>query len=142
MFEVSATHNLRAAGTVLLQNQFYGLACTRRDGETLVAFSHERSVSLQRFASLPLRLEPLASVDFTKLVSLLFREDLLLIAHGNRCIFQNAITSLHVSGNEFTERQVLLDAEAGVGVDAWALVGDRLVLWDLQSKALQVYDFA
>ena len=143
LFDVSATHNLRAAGTILLQNKFYGLACTRRDGESLVAFSHDRSVSLLRLASLPLRLEPLASIEFKKPLLLLFRGDLLLVAHGkNRNIPRNAITSVRVSGNEFTERQELLDA---LYLDSWALVGDRLVLWNWKTaklKEVKVYDFA
>ena len=63
--DVSAEHTLRDTGNVTLQSGAYGVACTRRDGVTLVAFSHDTSVSLLRLTSLPLRLVPLASVSLT-----------------------------------------------------------------------------
>ena len=134
VFAVSAEHTLRDTGSVTLQSEIYRVACIRRDGDTLVAFSNDTSVSLLRLTSLPLRLVPLASFDLTDPRLLLFREDLLLVADWNK-----AIVSFRASDNALTERRVLLDAQAGVNVHAWALAGDRLVLWDLWD--LLVYAF-
>ena len=135
VFDVSAEHTLRDAGSVTLQSQAYTIACTRLDGVTLVAFSHDTSVSLLRLTSLPLRLVPLASVslNFTHPNHLLFREDLLLVAD-----WDSSIVSFRASYNAHTERRVLLD---GVSIGAWALASDRLVLWDLHSTELRVYAF-
>ena len=116
---------------------FYGDACTRRDGVTLVAFLHDTSVSLLRLKSLPLRLEPLAVVRLTASLRLLFREDLLLVAHWNKATDTIVIVSFRASDNSLTERRVLLNTLAGV--DAWALVSDRLVLWNGESEELLVY---
>ena len=143
IFNVSAAHTLRAADSLSLQNTtFRKVACARRDGDTLVAFSHSSSVSLQRLASLPLRLERLASVDFTDPHRLLFRGDLLFVTDWNSTSDTHVIVSLRASGNAFTERRVLLDAQPGVGLGPWALSGDRLVLWDSNSEDLLVYTFA
>ena len=141
VFDVSSESTLRDAGSVTIQSRFYGIACTRRDGVTLVAFSNDTSVSLLRLTSLPLRLVPLASVSLTDPHRLLFREDLLLVADLNRANRTDAIVSFRVSGNALTERRVLLDAQAGVRVEAWTLASDRLVLRDLKSEELLVYDF-
>ena len=68
VFVVSAKHTLRDTGNVTLQIVFNGVAYTRLDNDTLVASTYWTKasfVSLQRLASLPLRLEPLASVNFT-----------------------------------------------------------------------------
>ena len=141
VFEVSAEGTLRDAGNAALQSEINGVVCTRRDGVTLVALSHDSSVSLLRLTSLPLRLVPLASVSLTGPERLLFREDLLLVADWNRATLSNAIVSFRVSGNALTERQVLLDAQAGVRVDSWPLASDRLVLWNWKSEELLVYAF-
>ena len=143
VFDVNAEHTLHYAGYVTQQTAMYGLVCTRRVNDTLVAFSHERtSVSLHRLASLPLRLEPLSRVDLTDPHPfLLFRGDLLLVVDFNSHTDLTDIVSLRVSGNALTERRVLLDAQAGVHVAFWALAGDRLVLWDGKSKDLLVYAF-
>ena len=135
VFKVSAKRKLRNAGNVTLQSRFYKVACTRRDNVTLVALSHDTSVSLLRLTSLPLRLVPLASVSLTVHRRLLFRGDLLLVDDWNR------IVSFRASDNALTERQVLLDAQAGVRVDSWALASDRLVLWNWKSEELLVYAF-
>ena len=141
VFEVSAEHTLRDAGSLTLQSGFNGVACTRRDGITLVAFSNETSVTLLRLMSFTLRLVPLASVSLTAPHRVLFREDLLLVADWNKANRTDAIVSFRVSGNALTERRVLLDAQAGVRVVAWTLASDRLVLRDLKSEELLVYDF-
>ena len=139
VFAVSAEHTLRDAGSVTWQSDSYQLTCTRRDGDTLVAFFRDTSsVYLQRLASLPLRLEPLASVDVTDPWRLLFRGDLLLLAEYYRATELTDIVSLRVSGNALTERRVLLN---DVCVGLWALAGDRLVLFDWKSNDLLVYDF-
>ena len=134
-FALSAKHTLRDAGSVTLQSSFHGVACTRRNGVTLVAFSHDTSVSLLRLTSLPLGLEPLASVSLTG--SLMFREDLLIFV----VIRTHDIVSFRVPNNALTERRVLLDTLAGFHVNAWALMGDRLVFWNFVSDELLVYVF-
>ena len=141
VFDVSAEHTLRDAGSVTWQSRFYVVACTRRDGVTLVAFSHGTSVSLLRLTSLPLRLESLATVSLTEPRRLLFREDLLLVANWNRATHTGAIVSFRVSDNALTERRVLIDAQAGVRVGAWALASDRLVLLNREPDELLVYAF-
>ena len=140
VFDVSAEHTLRDEGNVTWQSSFHRVACTRRDGVTIVAFSHNTSVSLLRLTLLPLRLEPLASVSLIAPRPLLFRGDLLLVADWNRATNTSAIVSFRVSGNALTERRVLLDALPGVLLH-WALAGDRLVLWNWKSEELLVYAF-
>ena len=141
VFAVTAEHTLRDAGNVTWQNSFNWFTCTRRDGVPLIAFSHNTSVSLLRLTSLPLHLEPLATVSLNEPRRLLFREDLLLVADWNRATDTGAIVSFRASDNALTERRVLLDALAGVGVGAWALASDRLVLWNKESEELLVYAF-
>ena len=136
---VSAEHTLRDAGS-FRQGVVYEVACTRRDGVTLVAFSRGTTVSLLRLTSLPLGFVPLASVYLTSPSKLLFREDLLLVADWNKVTRYHAIVSFRASDNALTERRVLLDAQAGVHVGAWALAGDQLVLWDEISKNLLVHE--
>ena len=140
VFDVSAEHTLRDAGNVTLQSWIFWVACTRLDGVTLVAFSHVTSVTLHRLTSLPRRLQPLASVGLIDPYRLLFRGDLLLVDDWNRA---NRIVSFRASDNALTERRVLLEAQAGVSVlvHAWALAGDRLVLWNWESGELRVYAF-
>ena len=141
VFDVSTEHTLRDAGSLTLQSSFYGVTCTRRDGVTLVAFSHDTSVTLLRLTSLPLRLVPLASVSLTAPGRLRFRGDLLLVADWNDATGSHAIVSFRASDNALTERRVLLDAQAGVRVGAWALASDRLVLWNWKTEELLVYDY-
>ena len=141
VFDVSAESTLRDAGNVTLQSSVDDLACTRRDGVTLVAVSYDNSVSLLRLTSLPLRLEPLASVNLTKPYRLLFRGDLLLVNSWNHTTRSNACGAFRVSGNELTEWRVLLVYEVGVSVHYWALAGDRLVFWNDKSEELCVYAF-
>ena len=40
VFDVNEAQTLSYAGHVTLESEFYGVACTRRDNDTLVAFSH------------------------------------------------------------------------------------------------------
>ena len=93
VFNVSAEHTLRDAGSVLVESKFFKLECTRRENDTLVPFSHFNWVSLQWLASLPLRLEPLASVDLTDPFWLLFRGELLLAAAWNDTTQTHTIVS-------------------------------------------------
>ena len=139
VFEVSVAHSLRALASVTMQNEFNTFACTNRDGDTLVALSHETWVSVQPLASLPQSHVPLASVDFTDSDGLLFRGDLMLVADWNSDTDTHAIVSLRASGNALKEWQVLLDAETSVWVWAWALAGDKLVLYDHVSGDLLIY---
>ena len=154
VFNVSAKHTLLDAGNVTWQSRFHKLectdpdcdtliavACTSRGSNTLVAFSHDTSVFLQRLASFPLRLEPLAIVNLTAPRLLLFRGDLLIVADWNRANRTNAIVSFRMSGNALTERRVILDSQAGVCMGAWALANDRLVLMNWELLELLVYAF-
>ena len=156
VFEVSANHSLHDVGNVTLPQHiriqfFRGLACTRRDNDTLVAIINGASMSLLLLApSLPLRLEPLASVNYlnsrTYPSSLLFRGDLLLVAEWNAITETHDIVSLRASGNEsLTERRLLLEEGKSVGVRDWTLAGDRLVViewqWDLEWDNLLLFDF-
>ena len=71
----------RAVASVHMQNVFNTFACTNRVGDTLVALSHASLVSVQPLASLSQSHDILASVDFTNPDGLLFRGDLMLVAH-------------------------------------------------------------
>ena len=150
VFDVTASHTLRAAGNVTLNSGLWGLACARRDNDTLVGitFAHLSEVTLHRLASDPLRFEPLATRgDLIAPRWLLFREDLLLVADWNNSVGTHAILSFRASGNALTERRVLLDAKRSVLVGAWTLVGDRLTVSELNSTGwtagdLHIYDFA
>ena len=124
-----------------LKGLFYEPACTRRDGDTLVAFAHGPSVSLQRLKSLGHK--PFANVSTTNWSHLLFRRNqLLLTSEWNSVKKTDIIMSLRVSDHALIDQRVLLDAESRVLVRAWTHAGDRLVLWDGNSKDLIVYAFA
>ena len=135
VFDVSENHIVRAADTHRLQRgvMLFGLAFTGRGNDTSVAFSHSKSVTLQRLrhTSLPLRLEPLSSANLSAPSWLVFREDrLLLVGNGNTNANQNAIVLLRVSGDALTEQQTLCNAQHGDSVKAEAFAGSRLVLLD------------
>ena len=144
VFDVSAAHTLSDAGFVVYKSAIYGLACTRSDGDTLVATSNSTGLSLQRIASLPLRFEHIATiVNVTGLTGgkrLLFRGELLLIFDRNFVPNKDAIVSLRATDNALTERRVLLDPQPLVFLTAWTLAGDQLVLSDSDSNLL-VYKF-
>ena len=130
-----------------MQTEMNGLACTRRDNDTLVAFSHEKSVSLQRLASLAPRLEQIASFNRTDPTRLLFRGEFLLVAERDLAAKNYSIVSFRATGNALTESRMLLDARGSVYVGAWAFAGDRLVVseWnmaDWTTGDLLVYHFA
>ena len=54
-------------------------------------------------------------------------------------IGERAIVPFRAVDNALNERPVLLEAQAGVYVNEWALAGDRLVIAD--SENLPVYEF-
>ena len=144
VFDVNEAHNLIVsdAGNVSLESVFNGFACTRRGNDTLVAFAHDSSVSLWRLAALPLRLEPLASVNITDPWQLLFRGDLLLVDDWSSATRTNDIVSFRVAENALSERRVLLNSqEAGFDFGRWALLGERIVLSAWNDARLLVYDF-
>ena len=118
VFDVSAGHNLRDAGSLPQQTAIKALACACSDDETLVAFAKADSVSLHRLTSGPLRLEPLAtSVNLKYPDRLLFCGELLLVADRNRATTgSHAIVSFRATGNALTERRVLLDDQDSVVV--------------------------
>ena len=139
VFDVNAAHNLNYAGSVHLQIWSCCLACTRRENDTLVAFAHDSSVSLQRLASIPLRLKPLARLtSLTAPWRLLFREELLLVADMDWTTNTHAIVSVRTTGNALTELRVLLDAQKSVYVFDLTLAGDRLVLAE---KNLETFEY-
>ena len=137
VFDVSTAHTLRAAASVPLPNAFYRLACTRRDGDTLVVFTYwneTSSVSLQRLALLPLRLERQRRLlldifqrrpaDFHKLA----------LRHANAWHRVAALV-----GQRAHWARALLDTQAGDKM-AWTIVRDGLVLFDWDSKDLLSYE--
>ena len=128
VFDVSEAHTLSAAGNVTLESLYRWVACTRRGNDTLVAIAHESSVSLQRLASFPLRLEPLASVDLTEPCFLLFLGDLLLVTEWNSGTKTQAIVLFRVTNKAFSERLVLLFFRPVYDPVRWALAGERLVI--------------
>lgn len=112
VFDVSAAHTLSDAGSIVDQRGINGLACIRRDGDTLVSTANWTSVSLQRLASLPLRLEHIAtSGDFTRANQLLFRGELLLVADRMSGIGKHAIVSFRTRDKALNERRELLSAQ-------------------------------
>ena len=141
VFDVNEEHNLSAAGHVTLESAFRWVACTRRGNDTLVAFAHESSVSLQRLAALPLRLERLANVNVnvTNPKPFFFR-DLLLVVEYSVFSKTYAIESFRVTDNALIERRVLLDAQAAVGIRGWALAGEQLVI--MTPNEFLVYEFS
>ena len=124
VFDVSASHYLSHAAKVSSPNWFYGLACARRGDETLVAFSHETEVSLQRLESQSFK--KLASVELSDPDRLLFRGHMLLVADWNKKNSTPAIKSLSAFDDSLTEK-VLCGYRSGVRTRVWALAGDRLV---------------
>lgn len=142
VYEVNVNYRiLWSIGTLYLNNSFKFFACTRRGNDTLVAFSHDKSVSLQRFDSLALRLEPLANVELSSPAFLLFRGEKLLVWDRNWSTGIHCIVSLRVSGSGLTEKHVLLD---NVEVSAWTLTSmhDKLIIWNKNSALMRVYRFA
>ena len=146
VFNVNAEHSVIRAGSVSVENEFYRLACTRREGDTLVALANTSSVQLHRLTSAPLRLDMLSKVDleYPSPSGLLFFGGVLLVAHWNNSN-EYAIVSLRVSGN-LTEPRVLFNTRAYEGeylAAVWALACERLVYWDFRSLGhrLLVYAF-
>ena len=127
VLDVNAEHQLSDAGSATLGETFYALACTQRDGNTYVAFAQETSVSLQRLASSPPRLEPLQrwSNGLIAPRRLLFRGDQLFVADWHKETNLHAILLLRTSG----VMSIAIKPQTDISVGAWALAGDRLVLW-------------
>lgn len=138
-FDVSAEHKLRPVGDVVVNTKFRHFACTHVDADTLVAFSHQTSVSLQRLVGL--QLEPLAEIAFSQLSRLLFRGQLLLGIGWNKDRKDNIVSFLVTGTRLNLQPQMLLDFNASVKVGHWCIAGDRLVVQDGASNDLLVYDF-
>ena len=120
VFDVSKEHLLSDAGTVPLQNGFYGkLTCTGYGNQTLVAAYYRQqdtSVSVERLRDTSLPFEQVASVDLGAPSSLLwFCEDLLLVAYTNWTSNSRAVVSMRLSGSALTDRRELLN----VPDDGW-----------------------
>ena len=134
---------MSAAGSVPAKSPgIFELACIRRDGNTLVAFSHTKSTSLHRLTPLQMSLKPLDSVELTDPYKIVFYGEQLLVAHWNTQTKSHAIVSFRESGGALSEKKEMLAANDSVLVGDWALAGDRLVLWNYISGDLHVYAFA
>ena len=142
VFDVNAEHNVSVVGSVPDSRDIHKLACFRRDNDTLVAFSHLNSTSLNGLTSSPLSLKELWRVGIINPYELVFYKELLLIAdlvNNNQTHKSHNIMSFRVSDSELKENRELLASEVNVYVRAWALAGERLVLWDENSWNLLVY---
>ena len=146
VFVVSAEHNVRAAGTVAVEDTepFFKFACTRLGNDTLFALTHLKHLSLMRLESQSLK--HLATANFNNPSDVLFFGDLLLVADADPLEWKNNIIQLlQVSGGRLTEQRRLRDLRADSKMGAWTLANDRLIYWDMSSnaaKALIVYTFA
>ena len=144
VLDVSAEHTVRHTGNVLLHIAINGLACTRRENDTLVALSNRTSVSLQRLPSESdtLRLEPVdTSVGINAPHHLIFCGELLLVADWKTSNERHAIFSLRATNDGLTQWQVLFDAHNSVDFSDWAIADNRLVLFDRDCGCLRVYFF-
>ena len=129
-----------------------GIACTHISDETYVAFSSSEAslVTLHRLVwSLPTPNHGVCKHQktfrtFQKPWRLLFRGDLLQVSDWKSTTRSHAIVPLRASGGELSENRALLaaSAENRIDVRAWALAGDRLVLWDKNSRDLLIYAIA
>ena len=138
-FHMSAERRLQPVGAVVLDDKLYRFACTRLGGDSLVAIANARltCVSVQRLVGArdALRLEPLARTTFEGAFNVLLRGDQLLVATTSQ-----SIVSFGVSGGGLIGPRELLGAGAGVGVDCWCVAGDRLVVAELGSWDLMLYE--
>ena len=144
LFGVTPEHRLHLHSYDTVPHKFYGLACTRLGKDMLVAFAHERSVSLHRLVSdFPLKFEQRNVVFIGAPRRLLFCKDLLLVSDWKWITRSHNILSLRASGGALVEQQMLFETERA-GADyrhlSWAFVGNKLILfhWDTISD----YQFA
>ena len=140
-FDESAERRLRPLGAVVLDDKLCTFACTRLDGDSLVAIAvaGRTCVSLKRLvgAGNALRLEPLARTALAGAQNVLFRGDQLLVATTSQ-----SVMSFSVSGGGLRGPRELLGAGAGALVYCWCLAGDRLVVADSNSWNLVLYELA
>ena len=147
VFNVSAQHTLSDAGIVNGTSAFNTVACTRLDNDTFVAFAHNSSaeVTVQRFVSWTMRLEPLARLKplernddlFARILE--FRGDELLVVRGKRDLFMTKFVSLRVYGRLTELQPALLTRTDHVIWSTSTFACNRLVLWDSLSQHLLVY---
>ena len=151
IYKVGVDHNVSAAGSVdFRQQNCFTVACTRIGNDAYVAFSHPdmHQVTLHRLVWPPTPSQGthdvFAGIYVNNPNRLLFRKDLLLVDDWNPHNNSDAILSIRESGGRLSEKRVLLAAAAKDPIDmrAWALAGDRLVLWDFISEDLLIYAFA
>ena len=148
VYNVNEHHNVSAAGSVhFSQQNLERIACTRIINDTYVALTrhNKTQVTMNRLVwPLTPSYEDLDVITGKYSRRLLFRGDLLLVADWNSTTNSHAIVSLRSSGGALSEKRVLFDAtlEDRIEVCAWALAGDRLVLWDYFSRDLLIYAFA
>ena len=145
MFDVSAEHNVSAAGTVAVEDRVFTMfACTRLGNDTLFALTYpdKGHVSLMRLESQ--RLEHLAFSEYiNNPYDVLFFEELLLVADNDQN-GKNTIKLLQVSGGSLTDLRVLGGIRDKSTLRAWTLSNDRLLFLDNHSAAkmaLIVYSF-
>ena len=144
VYNVSAEHTVRDVGFVPLgQQNWTGLACTRIGKDTYVALSHYETslVTLHRlvWSSVKPHLDQFANYTLHNPFWLLFLDDLLLVSSFNSTTKSDAIVSIPASDGALSEKRVLLTAKDHIAVHGWAVAGDRLVLWDLNSGDLLIY---
>ena len=118
VLEVNAANHIAS----VVGTEAKGLACTRRGNDTLVAFAHASSVSLQRLTR--------GNSESNNPPQILFRDGLLLVADWNSATRTQAIVSFSATGNRAHWRRVLLDNQlsSNAVVGQWALAGDRLIV--------------
>ena len=151
VYNVSVDHFVSAEGSVFFRQQNWGrLACTRNGNDTYIAFTRPElhQVTLHRLEWTPTPSHEAHDlftgiyVDYPN--QILFRGDLLLVNDWNSHNNSQAIVSFRASDGALSEKRVLLASAAKdlIEVAAWDLAGDRLVLWDKNSRDLLIYAFA
>lgn len=138
-FSVNYMHKIRYDKTITLKNKLRAFACTKLDDETLIAFSHELSVSLYRLVDS--RLEPLSNVLIGDTLGLAFRGNMLIATHMNKSTENREIVSLTVSKGQLTSQRTLLVPDRDIQIDNMIVTEERLVVVDLKSNDLLVYTF-
>ena len=111
-----------------------------RDGTTLVAFSEMNFGPLSLCALRDKSLVELSRIDKNNWMSVLWLNSQLVAVERNDEDKATGIVSFDTSGNRLERAEELLPAAAGVNpVAVCAAGGDRVVLWDWNSKDLIVY---
>ena len=143
VFDVSAEHRLHDAGTVALEHQLCRFACTSLGSDTLVAVTQYRGkcVLVHRLLDGPLLLKPLARTQLARPGCVLWRGNQLLVAYSPSVYDSHVVDSFLLSGALLMRQRQLLAANTGSYSNQWCLAGDRLCVWEYNSKDLLLYVF-